>query len=221
MPSDQTLWLARDVHVATVDTDLVFLSVDRDAYFCLPDAAGILTAGETGQVRVTDADWARELLQAGLLARGPASAGPAKSKAPLPRPYESALPLAAPLPGWCDVAPGLRAVADITATYRGQSLARLLARARRPREATPTVSAELLDQVEDFHRWIPYAPVSGKCLLRSYMLLRHLRRSGLDAIWVFGVRTWPFHAHCWLQCETLVLDDHVERVAAFTPILTV
>ena len=220
MLPDQTLWLAPDVHVATVDTDLVFLSVGRDAYFCLPDAAGTLAPADTGQVHV-EAVWAKDLLQAGLLGDRPDSAGPAKPNLLLPRPCGSALPQAAPSPSWRDLGPGLRAVADIATTYRGQSLERLLTRARRLREATPTVSSELLDQVEDFHRWIPYAPVSGKCLLRSYMLLRHLRRSGLDAVWVFGVRTWPFHAHCWLQCETLVLDDHVERVAAFTPILMV
>jgi hypothetical protein len=36
---------------------------------------------------------------------------------------------------------------------------------------------------------------------------------------VFGVRTWPFHAHCWLQCDDVVLDDQADRVAAYAPIL--
>jgi hypothetical protein len=51
------------------------------------------------------------------------------------------------------------------------------------------------------------------------MLLRLLHAKGLDAHWVFGVRTWPFQAHCWLQCEDLVLDDQPDRVRAFTPIM--
>jgi hypothetical protein len=36
---------------------------------------------------------------------------------------------------------------------------------------------------------------------------------------VFGVRTWPFHAHCWLQVEDVVLDDHHERIGAYTPLM--
>lgn len=218
---DPTYWLAPDAHLAQVDTDLVFLSVGRDAYFCLPDAADAVTPDTAGRMRVADPDWAKDLLQAGLLSDRSEPSSRVHLPVTLPPPHRSSLPPSAALPRLRDLPPAARAVADIATTYRGQSLERLLDRARRARDAPPSVSSALLEHAEDFHRWVPYTPVSGKCLLRSYMLLRHLRRAGLDAVWVFGVRTWPFHAHCWLQCEAVVLDDHVERVAAFTPILTV
>ena len=41
------------------------------------------------------------------------------------------------------------------------------------------------------------------------------------AVWVFGVRTWPFSAHCWLQIGDAVLDDDPERVGIYPPILAV
>ena len=46
-----------------------------------------------------------------------------------------------------------------------------------------------------------------------------LRRAGQNAAWVFGVRTWPFSAHCWLQIGDAVLDDDPERVSRYTPIM--
>jgi hypothetical protein len=35
---------------------------------------------------------------------------------------------------------------------------------------------------------------------------------------VFGVRTHPFEAHCWLEKDRVILDDTVEHVRWFTPI---
>jgi hypothetical protein len=72
-----------------------------------------------------------------------------------------------------------------------------------------------------FIRLMPWAPYQGACLHRAFLLLFMLRASGADAIWVFGVRTWPFSAHCWLQVGDSVLDDDPERVSLYTPILAV
>ena len=75
--------------------------------------------------------------------------------------------------------------------------------------------------VAGFHRWAYWTPAPAKCLIRSFMLLRLLRRHGLDARWVFAVRTWPFEAHCWLQAGATVLDDAGDRLVAYHPILVV
>ena len=53
------------------------------------------------------------------------------------------------------------------------------------------------------------------------MLAAFLRSLGHRPTWVFGVRTWPFQAHCWLQVEDIALDDEAERLCAFAPILGV
>ena len=57
--------------------------------------------------------------------------------------------------------------------------------------------------------------------MRSFVLLRFLQRSGLNARWVIGVRTWPFSAHCWLQIDDTALDDAWERLVVYEPILAV
>ncbi|WP_374571406.1 lasso peptide biosynthesis B2 protein [Phenylobacterium sp. J426] len=62
------------------------------------------------------------------------------------------------------------------------------------------------------------APLPAKCLVRSFALLCFLRRCGHDAAWCFGVSTWPFAAHCWLQVGEVALDDHPDQLAAYTPI---
>jgi len=58
------------------------------------------------------------------------------------------------------------------------------------------------------------------CLFDSLALKRFLARYGLFPQWVFGVRLDPFAAHCWLQHETTVLNDSLDFVRSFTPIMT-
>lgn len=61
----------------------------------------------------------------------------------------------------------------------------------------------------------------GLCLRRSLALARVLARHQLESHLVFGVRTRPFAAHCWVQCGNVVVNDDVENARAFTPILAV
>lgn len=215
--------LARDVHAAAVDEDLVFLNIASDAYLCLPGGAeAAILSPDRRRMALSDPILANDLLGAGLIASGETDAG---IGAPCPvAPTRSALRSRYPGPTWSDVTEGSRALLDLTRHYRGRSFATILASARsganRPAR-TFTSRGDLSDTVERFHRWIPYAPVSAKCLLRSFLLLRFLHRHGHDASWVFGVRTWPFQAHCWLQVDDLVLDDQAERVVGYAPILAV
>jgi hypothetical protein len=67
----------------------------------------------------------------------------------------------------------------------------------------------------------PWLPFEGECLQRTFLLRYFLARSGVATDWVFGVRTWPFSAHCWLQIGDLVVGDRLERVQRFTPIMKV
>jgi hypothetical protein len=59
------------------------------------------------------------------------------------------------------------------------------------------------------------------CLFDSLCLLNFLALHGLFPRLVFGVIVEPFHAHCWLQKGNVVLNDTVERVSAYTPIMCV
>lgn len=58
------------------------------------------------------------------------------------------------------------------------------------------------------------------CMFDSLALLYFLLRLGFQPRWVIGVRSSPtFTAHCWLQDGGTVLNDIVDHVAVYTPIM--
>jgi Transglutaminase-like superfamily len=57
------------------------------------------------------------------------------------------------------------------------------------------------------------------CLLDSLTLIRFLAFYGVFPNWVFGVKTEPFHAHCWVQQGGYVFNDSPDFVGEFAPIL--
>ncbi|ODT85796.1 lasso peptide biosynthesis B2 protein [Phenylobacterium sp. SCN 70-31] len=216
------LFLADHVHAVGVNGDLVFLDVERDAYVCLPEGEHRAPL-EPGRRALcpTDPGMAQDLLEVGLVQASWSPANSCESPQPpaLATPAKSALRDRYGVPTLRDGMQIAVAIADMLAAYRGRPFKEIVDAGRAQRTRPPSVSEQLVETVDDFHRWAPFAPTSAKCLLRAFMLLRLLRRQGHDALWVFGVRTWPFHAHCWLQCEDLVLDDEPDRIRAFTPIM--
>jgi hypothetical protein len=61
----------------------------------------------------------------------------------------------------------------------------------------------------------------SECLFDSLTLLNFLAHYGITADWVFGVQARPFAAHCWVQIDEAVLNDTVEHVSGYTPIMVV
>jgi transglutaminase superfamily protein len=59
------------------------------------------------------------------------------------------------------------------------------------------------------------------CLFEALALSRFLASHGIYPQWVFGVQARPFSAHCWLQHGGVVLNDTVEHVGQYTPIMLV
>lgn len=57
-----------------------------------------------------------------------------------------------------------------------------------------------------------------RCLPSSFVAASFLTSIGFDCDIVFGVRSHPFGAHCWIERAGTVLDDELDRVRAFTPI---
>jgi Transglutaminase-like superfamily len=66
-----------------------------------------------------------------------------------------------------------------------------------------------------------YYPADAICLRDSFLLMKLLTKHGVSADWVFGVKTDPFEAHCWVQIGDLVVNDDCERTSRFHPILVV
>lgn len=59
------------------------------------------------------------------------------------------------------------------------------------------------------------------CLFSSLAMHEFLARRGLFPRVVLGVATRPFSAHCWLQHDTVVVNDELERVNEYSPILCI
>ncbi|WP_454798428.1 lasso peptide biosynthesis B2 protein [Novosphingobium lindaniclasticum] len=57
------------------------------------------------------------------------------------------------------------------------------------------------------------------CLPRSLALLLAAYAEGFRPRFVIGVRNHPFAAHCWVQAGGTVLNDNIDHVRLFTPIL--
>jgi hypothetical protein len=210
--------LAAGVHAAVLVDDLVLLDTRADAYFCIPDAGADLSPSD-GVLLTNDLNLIEALKAGGLIEPGFARTGLASAAVMSPR---RAAPRNPPPPwAWRDIADIVWSTFDLLATYRGRPLHQLVQGSSGSPFRRPEPTRELLAVVARFRRWVPFAPVSSKCLLRSHMLLRLLRREGHDAQWVFGVGTWPFAAHCWLQVGDMVLDDEPERLLVYRPILVV
>jgi len=75
--------------------------------------------------------------------------------------------------------------------------------------------------VSTFHGLRPFFPRDYLCLFDSLALFIFLANHGVSPRWVFGVQSDPFAAHCWLQEGPLLLNDTLDRVTPYTPIMSV
>lgn len=197
-------------------TDVVVLDIRTDTYFCLTNTVAALRPGpQPGTVLITDPILRRDLSDADLICEGPASLQPSIQTA-------KASLISKPRVG---LAPKIGAVLNAswsTATFKRKTLAGMIATVRRRNARAHRTDPDLIArETGAFNAIQPWMPAAGDCLQRAYMLHYHLHRSGQRTRWIFGVRTWPFLAHCWLQADDLVVGDTAERVSGFTPILSV
>ncbi|WP_369059047.1 lasso peptide biosynthesis B2 protein [Caulobacter sp. 73W] len=212
--------LAPSVHAVNVRDDLVVLDVLADAYYCLAGVGDAAAVSEDGRFVRGHTSALSSLLEAKLLSYDPVEEDRPRAPAPLDRNLrrewrgERRTSLASLL----DVmATGWRAHRDI----RRLSFAQLVEAARRE-PVNLKRRTRLPQAVAAFDATRPWAPFDGDCLFRAYWQLLFLRRLGVVGVrWVFGVRTFPFFAHCWLQREDLVLSDDPDALAGYRRIMVV
>lgn len=110
----------------------------------------------------------------------------------------------------------LRPIQSIVEAMRDR---KALLTARGPQPADPI---RLLSLVTAFTRLRPlFYTLRAACLLDSLTLLHFLSAEGICPDWVFGVKTEPFDAHCWIQQGEILLNDVPDRVRQYSPILVV
>lgn len=130
------------------------------------------------------------------------------------------------IPGPVDVVNFVRACIRTRHDLRSLPLEALVRRIQMRRErrgALPFDLAVAGRKVGIFRKLRPYFPVSGKgqCMFDSLALVEFLACYGLCPQWVFGVRTEPFYAHCWVQQENFLMNEDIDRVRSYAPIMAV
>lgn len=206
---------AQGVHLAIVGEDLVTLDLNGDAYGCLAEIGAHLTRSDGGGLAVDTGPLADQLVASGLLSFAPPELPASSLPAP---PRRTSRDAQVDRGGWREAMQFVSAVRHARRSFHGRGL-RTLVGDDRPVQPLARDSDAIVRRAVLFDRWLPWVPGQGVCLYRAYTLRRFLRSGGLDADWVFGVRTWPFSAHCWLQAGDLLLDDDLDRVGLYTPIL--
>jgi hypothetical protein len=98
---------------------------------------------------------------------------------------------------------------------------RITFKTRNDRSALSAVSEdELCDLLMLFRNMVALTYTArDHCLFDSLVLFHFLRRFGVRATWVIGVRSRPFLAHSWVQSVGLVLNDTISHAQDFIPIL--
>jgi hypothetical protein len=118
----------------------------------------------------------------------------------------------------------VKASIDAFASLRWKPLERTVGEVRQRkarRENARSRASDDTNLVEIFDHLRPYFPRDYLCLFDSLALVNFLARYGRFPQWVFGVRSDPFSAHCWVQQDSCVLNDSMEHVQTYVPIMSV
>ncbi|WP_150293281.1 lasso peptide biosynthesis B2 protein [Sphingobium estronivorans] len=205
------LTTAPHVRAADVGRDLILLDLSDDSYFCLQgaDAEDVILG-----LRGDDHDRAnpviRELVDAELLCE-------------VDDHVPTILDPTWPIDGMPPRGDTLASLTLIPAMVLGLVHYRLFRKSllRRPIRVAPKVrldDAGVARLVQRFRQLRILLPRSGRCFVQSWLLIRILRKRGIAAEWIFGVRTYPFEAHCWVEWQGRVLNDWADHVRWYDPI---
>jgi len=216
-PGDTPIGYQLKSHVrACIDGDsVVFLDLRRDRYWSAALDAAPRISGLTHKAGVSNVKTARlialDLIEAN---EGAAATFDARPRAPevkidFSRNVRTSLSEQAWF--WLACASASHALRtrrlDLT-------LASLDARKRRLRAAR--VAAH--DAVGAFEALRPWYPHKRVCLFDALALAHFLVSQGVSPDLVFGVRTAPFAAHCWIEIDGALAGDASDHCASFTPI---
>lgn len=196
---------------------IVFLDLRRDRYWSVPAQTAPAIVGFLEAER-TQGSGAR-LIEMGLIE--PASAGWAPHEARAAAPEGKLLPAGDLAPSLSDSSLCATACWLTARTLARRKLDLTLARLAelKSRAVKPKADAQhLIGVFEEFRPWFPRRRV---CLFDALALFRFMVMRGLKPDIVFGVRTAPFAAHCWVEWQGMLAGDSSDHCASFTPIVWV
>ena len=221
MTSPNPLRLADGIGIARFDQFVIMLDVHRDRYTRVGgNAALVLAAIDDGAVIDPDERLIAALEANGFVTSQASRATSWLNPGDLPTPEVSALE-----GGSSNHSIGMREfgiVIDCAASrwaLRRQPLLRILCDL--PPSRARQSGGDIVALARAFDRGRRLAPFTPCCLPDTLAFVRHVRRRGLFANIVFGVKCFPFEAHCWAQSDGIVLTDPLERVQRFLPMLAI
>jgi len=205
--------------LAVCGRDIVILD-QKGGHYTLVAGGGTGIGFEGNSVDIGDIELAEAMTEAGVLQSDPPTSS---RERPPALPTRSALDAPAPSAGVSHWVATLLAGIEMPVRYHARTFAELLIQAERHPaiQQRDRCDGRLIAAAAAFDRLSPWVPLPGECLFRSFMLLEILRRRGYRPRWVFGVRTWPFAAHCWLQAGEVALTDYADSLVSYTPILAI
>ena len=212
--------LAPGVHACRADGRLVFLDLLADRYLMIePRSEAILLATAGARASGESSVELDRLCALGLLAQsnddrplGLCVARPPE-RSLLERPWRS--------PSLTAIGAATAAVLAASVRLRWRGLARAL-------QGIPDPGPDTADDVDrTMYHAAAFAELRlafrtlDRCLPLSLALVRGARRGDRAVRLVIGVKLGPFGAHAWAQRDDLVLNDRLDAVRAFTPVLVV
>jgi hypothetical protein len=208
--------LSKFAYGVVIGSDAILLDVRADRYHAMVGAAadkdGPIAVAGTGRNLLPEASTA--LIEAGL-----ASWGSGRGFSDLHRP-ERALLLAEDICVRFTLRDSVDlAVAIMTARWRMRK--GLPCRSyHSTRSAADAASLPALHLAMTALRRIRlFMPTPRRCLPASLITAVFLARRDVTTQIVFGVRSYPFEAHCWVEHDGVVVDDDLDKVCAFLPIV--
>lgn len=218
-----------DVHYCQVDGAYVFLQASRDRYFVLREEhvacfEALRLTDTTRDLSPYQAAFASALVKDGILEDDEGAQSrefhPCQSPGPTASLYNLTLPSRVTLADAVRYIHALHSTMVVWQRYRKRMdrVASKVCHWRRPVRRAASRD-EILSVAATFHRLTPYLQTtSDKCLFRSLALVRYLALSQLPASVEIGVRTAPFVAHCWVEHDGIVLNDHLDHVREYQKI---
>jgi Transglutaminase-like superfamily len=233
-------FLSKDCFVCRMGCYWIILSANRDRYLCVAHAE-LVSIGDQlygwpqegdSVVRPSPIDAETHKLVESLTFNGIITSNPeigkpfADSEYPAPESrieaFESVVSAHIPL---FQIFRFFLACAKVDWLLRTKALSRTLARIERRRCRAGSSSVignvpHVSTLVAAFQALRPLYPRSYLCLFESLALLEFLAGYCYLPCVVFGVVADPFQAHCWLQDGSTVINDEIERVGRYKPILS-
>lgn len=236
----QTYFLPSHVHVCKANGHFVFLNLKEDEYSALDrEQSDVLEQMMSTQYEVNIRQvvvdqkegcglregLAEELITQGLLTSTNANGKPlaavsiSKATFPLIEVEQCARSAIGATDVWRFYAACIRA----SYALRVQTIDKIIsstARRKKNRACMTTFDLQIASAtLAKFKTLRPFYHRPYLCLFDALALVEFLALYRIYPTWVFGVKSEPFHAHCWVQEAEYVFDEEVDVIQTYSPIM--